>query len=414
MKDIFKRGKSRIVPIVTAAAVLLIGCGLGKTQSAQEEYQDQKTSIGVSVYNLADTEVRAFRDYFENYLGEAFDVDFQYSGGIIETEEELAFIDELHEAGIDGIISFLSTDLDIVLERCDSYGMYYMRGSGTISDKEFQTAKKHGSFLGIIGPSEAAEVQAGRDMAEFFLEKDIPGTAVYIILSGGAAVGNEMQAFRCEGMLTALQEQYGFDYPQKIEELARTSETTKVEDGKKQASVVIVPGYLRDGKVSEELGFLLGGGEQEIVMSTLGVEPGLKDREAAEKASGRNILVGSVDCFTEENHKWFHTKDPTGDNMLDYLIGKYGATVGPAFAAMYNALNGDEDLLKVNGEPFRLEQAFWTADSQASFDEQYDSSVNMYDNTYSVKSLQSVIRKINPEAEFEDLKELTEQQGQSK
>ena len=36
--------------------------------------QDGKMTIGVSVYNLNDAEVRAFRNYFENYVGMAFDV----------------------------------------------------------------------------------------------------------------------------------------------------------------------------------------------------------------------------------------------------------------------------------------------------------------------------------------------------
>ena len=35
--------------------------------------QDEKMTIGVSVYNLNDAEVRAFRNYFENYVGMAFD-----------------------------------------------------------------------------------------------------------------------------------------------------------------------------------------------------------------------------------------------------------------------------------------------------------------------------------------------------
>ena len=35
--------------------------------------------------------------------------------------------------GVEGIISFLSTDLEQVLPVCEEYGMYYVRGPGTIS-----------------------------------------------------------------------------------------------------------------------------------------------------------------------------------------------------------------------------------------------------------------------------------------
>ena len=68
--------------------------------------QDGKMTIGVSVYNLNDAEVRAFRNYFENYVGMAFDVEFLYSSSISTAEEEISFINELHERNVKGIISF--------------------------------------------------------------------------------------------------------------------------------------------------------------------------------------------------------------------------------------------------------------------------------------------------------------------
>ena len=78
-------------------------------------------------------EVRAFRNYLENYIGITFLVDFIYSTGILSSEDEITFIEELHKQGVEGIISFLSTDLQQVLTVCEEYGMCYVRGSGTIS-----------------------------------------------------------------------------------------------------------------------------------------------------------------------------------------------------------------------------------------------------------------------------------------
>ena len=78
-------------------------------------------------------EVRAFRNYLENYIGITFLVDFIYSTGILSAEDEITFIEEWHKQGVEGIISFLSTDLQQVLPVCEEYGTYYVRGSGTIS-----------------------------------------------------------------------------------------------------------------------------------------------------------------------------------------------------------------------------------------------------------------------------------------
>ena len=78
-------------------------------------------------------EVRAFRNYLENYIGITFLADFIYSTGILGSEDEIIIIEELHKQGVEGIISFLSTDLEQVLPVCEEYGMYYVRGPGTIS-----------------------------------------------------------------------------------------------------------------------------------------------------------------------------------------------------------------------------------------------------------------------------------------
>ena len=144
--------------LVTALLVAVIaGC-----TSAQPQQTKKELVFGVSVYNTEDAEVLSFRKYFEEYLGPSFEVSFVYSSSITETDDEIAFIRELHEQGVPGIISFLSTDLDKVLAVTDELGMYYVRGSGSISDEMFEKASAHESFLGIIGPASSMEYQAGK------------------------------------------------------------------------------------------------------------------------------------------------------------------------------------------------------------------------------------------------------------
>lgn len=104
------------------AGVIMLIC-ISVTVLASDTSETANTVIGVSVYNLNDAEVRAFRNYLENYIGITFNVDFIYSTGILSAEDEIAFIEELHEKGVKGIISFLSTDLEQVLPVCEEYGM---------------------------------------------------------------------------------------------------------------------------------------------------------------------------------------------------------------------------------------------------------------------------------------------------
>ena len=77
------------------------------------------------VYNLADEEVLSFRNYLENYIGECFpDVEFLYSDSVADEEGIQAFLTTAHENGVEGIMSFLSYDLEAEVTTCEEYGMY--------------------------------------------------------------------------------------------------------------------------------------------------------------------------------------------------------------------------------------------------------------------------------------------------
>ncbi|MCR4890976.1 MAG: hypothetical protein K5989_02140 [Lachnospiraceae bacterium] len=383
--------------------------GNGGQSGAQEAKADlpEDLTIGVSVYNTEDAEVEAFRNYFQGYLGPAFDVKFLYSDSILEAEEEINFIESLHEQGVTGIISFLSTDLEKVLPKCDELGMVYMRGSGSISNEAFQKASAHNSFLGIIGPDVTLEQKAGYDMAGFFAEESEGESLHYLILSGGGCIGNEMHAERAAGMLKALADKYGLTYSRGASELARSSVVQTLGEEGDSVRITLVPGYIR-GNTLDRFNEVLEQNDFDVTMGVLALNTLMPELEAAEKRAGKNMRIGMVDSFTEQNYEWFHTKDNFGNPTIDYVTGKYSATVGPSFAAMYNACTGQGDFLKVDGKPFRLVQNFWTASDGQTFEKFYNRSINVYDNTYSTKDLRKVIRLYTPAATFEEFKELTE------
>ena len=368
--------------------------------------------IGVSVYNTQDAEVQAIRSYLVDYIAPAFDVKFLYSDSLLETEDEIAFIESLHESGAKGLISFLSTDLDQVLSKCDELGMVYMRGSGTISDEAYETACKHESFLGIIGPEWELERRAGYEMVSYFTSTWRGDAPSILILCGGGSVGNVMHEERTLGMLNALKVKYGLKYTAEPSDLAKTG--VFVENAVERGSVelTLLPGYLSREETLDVLADALSEKDYDIVLGAMALNNGLPMIETKEKTSGMNIRIGMVDCFTEQNYDWFEKKDPYGDSTINYVTGKYGATVGPAFAAMYNALTGNEDFLKPEGKGFRFKQSFWTARSLEEYEDLYQKSVNVYDNIYGASELRSVIRLYNAEATYEQFKTLTERDNQ--
>lgn len=380
-------------------------CGLGM-QAAASDDMTQGITIGIAVYNQEDAQTKAFRTYYEDYLGEAFNADFLYSSDISTWEDEKAFVDELHALGIKGIISSQSVDREAVIELCEEYGMYYVFGSSSLSDEAFNAIKDSPSFLGTIGASNESEREAGAGMAEFFAADDTEKAHRYLICTGGAGLGNEMHRLRGLAMLEKLAEIYGFTYDTPASELVQTSEVLTVEkDGIK---IVLLPGYPFTETFPEEVAVQLADGSIDTVMSTNIVNTLMDAVREAEEANQINIRVGAIDCFTEEAYEYFNGTYNGGEQELDYLVGRYGACVAPAFASICNAYAGYAEDFRDNGQAFRLEQNFWTAENVDEFNELYALSVGMYDNTYSAADIMQVLKEFNPNASFDDFKAFAE------
>lgn len=107
-----------------------------------------------------------------------------------------------------GIISFYGQDIQKIVETCDEEEMYYVLGSGNISDEDYDKIKNSQYFLGSVGPDAKADYEAGYNMAEYFADAD---TSKYIVLTGGSSAGNYMHLQRAIGVLEALAGEGGAD-----------------------------------------------------------------------------------------------------------------------------------------------------------------------------------------------------------
>ena len=203
-----------------------------------------------------------------------------------------------------------------------------------------------------------------------------------------------MHRLRTLGILDTLQEIYGVTFDQSSEELAVTEEPAAIEDG--DLKLLICPGYLEREEncgVAEEIA---SSGEYTTVLSVVPVSPLMATLESLD------IECGVIDCFSEDNYYGFQ------NGTIAYVAGKYQSEIGPGFAALYNAITGYGDAYRVDGRAFRLEQGFWTAESREEYDNMYSLARSVSVNAYNYEDLYSVIKSMNPEADFGDLKELTE------
>ena len=143
-------------------------------------------------------------------------------------------------------------------------------------------------------------------------------------------------------------------------------------------------------------------------MSAFHVSTYLDKISDKEKEQNSNIMVGAIDSFSEKNFELFQEKDQFGNTPIDYVRGKYASMAGPAFAMIYNAITGNADAVKENGEAVRLYQNLWTAKSEDEYIELYGYATGIYENAYSCDDLMQVIKLFNDDANPQSFRELTE------
>ena len=386
----------RVLSVVLIAALtfilLLPSCvGSGENYGAQQDSGITVHKIGVAVYNIDDAEVMSFRNYLENYIDSCFeDVEFYYSSSISSEEDEMKFISDAIELGVEGIMSFITYDLAREVETCAEKGVYYMLASGTVSDAEFEKAADNEYFLGVVGPGTEIEYQAGEDLASFFAA-DSDGT--YLILSGGAAVGNEMHRVRTLAMLDVLAQKHGLtDIDAKM--IAQSENETIIE--KNGVKICVLPGYISQEEYRDRAAAAVESGEYSAVLSVMAVS-GIKDE--LERAG---VSVGVIDSFTDDNLQLFK------DGVLSYVTGKYCSEIGPSFAAMYNALTGYAGQFRDNGRAFKITQGFWNAVSYEQYCDMSALASGTYVNAYNYEDLYSVCKAHDAGASLEKLVELAQ------
>ncbi|MDO4479303.1 MAG: hypothetical protein Q4B73_09790 [Lachnospiraceae bacterium] len=348
--------------------------------------------IGVVTYDVADAEVVAFRQYLESYITECFPgVKFLYTDAVISAEEEAASLEHLADAGVDGIMSFITYNLDEAVNYCADKGIYYMMASGTVAEEEMAKVADNSYFVGVIGPGNEMEYEAGRRMAAHFIEHEAGDS--YFVLSGGGYYGNEMHLLRTMGILDELQAHYDVTFEQSSRDIATSGDPVTLKAG--NLSVTVCPGFmtLADHYQLAETCLLDSGSPVAMAVMAAGDMPKLCAKE--------DILFGMIDFFTEDNQRYFVK------GGLDYLAGKYGSMIGPSFAAMYNAVTGYADEFRQGGKAFSLTQNFWEAASVDEYLEKYALASGLYVNAYNYEDLYAVCKVYNPSATMADFEKLT-------
>ena len=376
------------------------------TEAATTSSETHK--IGVMVYSLDDSEVNMFRTYYRDYLGEAFDTEFVYSEAISTIDDEKAFVDQCKEQGCEGMIAFMTNDLQTLVDYCGE-DFYLALANMTPEQADFDAVKDKKQFLGVISAGDEEEYKAGASVVEDLTEENIDTSKEWLLFTGGASMDNYMHEQRLQGMLDTLVEA-GYTLTSTIDELKSTMEPVQAAESDQGGKIYVCPGY--PDAFPENITKALEMSQPDYIGAVCTIEDVLDEILAKEKAMDKDVRIGVVDCFSEANAEAYAEKDGYGNSSINCVIGKCQAMGAPSFVAVYNAITGYEDAMRDNGSAYWLQQYFWDADSEEDYQEMMTKANNIYTNLYATEDLMAVLGVYTENVSFADFESFVDQINQ--
>ena len=326
--------------------------------------------IGVLVSDATSSEALAFRSYYTEYIAGAYGVEFIYSDELTDAAGEKSAIENFIVNNCKAVISFSSFDRPAQIEQCEAAGIYYAVATGTLTEEQYEEYKDYEYYVGAIGPSVDIEFKAGYDMASYYIDQ---GMTKFGMFGGGVPYYVDMHIYRAAGMLTAMVEKGGEGANYKGADNAGAIIAQIYADGGIETCtignlelVAYVDGYDFNDAWFGKLAQMVG---TEGIQVILTVGSGVDVLGGAITGSG--VKLATVDSFTPA------MKEAMDNEILDYMSGKFAASIGPIFAATLNAVNG-QPIRTADGYALALDQGYWVATSPEQFAQysEVDSSLN--------------------------------------
>ena len=359
--------------LALAMVFALVACSGGDNKAAE----DKPVKIGVLVADVSGEEALGFRAYYENYIAKNYNVTFTYTEQLADAAAEKSAIEKFAAQGYDAILSLSSADRATQIETAAANKLYYAVVSGMLDDAQFEQYKSNPYFVGQIGPSMQTEFDAGYAMGKHFADQGVKTVGIY-----GAFIPNPMHVYRTAGVLAGLGCTYG-GASDKDGIAGQLFGDQGVDMGKVACANVQVIGYFQGfGDTTFDELFGIVGQTPDAFLSV-----GMATTFFAEALNGAHIPYADIDSFTSGNAANMK------DGSLVYLAGKYSSSIGPIFAATYNAVKGNP-VRDASGNAISISQNYMVATDSAAFDSIFNGDKG--DNPiFNKEALDKVIGKVS-------------------
>lgn len=341
----------------------------GGNEEASGLDMSKTVKMGILVSDATTAEALAFRNYYTEYIQKQYNVELIYSDELTDAAGETSAIDTFITNNCKAVISFSSFDRAAQLEQCEGANVYYAVATGTLTEEEYETYKGYEYYVGAIGPSLDVEFDTGYNMAKHYLEQ---GKTNFAIFGGAIPYYTEMHIYRAAGMLTAMVEAGGdgANYKGATDKDAIIGQI--FADGEVATGAIgsinvlgYVGGYDMDDAWFGKCAQMAQTPDLEVILAV-----GNGSDFFGTAAAGTGVLIASVDAYASSYGEAMEA------GMLDYLAGKFSASIGPIFIATYRAALGSP-IRTADGNALALSQGYWIAASADEFNTYYavDSSV---------------------------------------
>ena len=364
-------------------STLLTGCGGAQKGGAENAGQTETVKMGILVSDATTAEALAFRTYYTDYIQKQYNVELIYSDELKDAAGETSAIDTFITNNCKAVISFSSFDRAAQLEQCSDAGVYYAVATGTLTEEEYETFKGYEYYVGAIGPSLDVEFQTGYDMAKHYLDQ---GKTNYAIFGGAIPYYTEMHIYRAAGMLTAMVEAGGeganykgaADKGSIIGQIFADGEVSTGDIGNIRI-VGYVGGYDMDDAWFGKCAQMAQTPDLEVILAV-----GNGSDFFGTAITGTDVKIASVDAYASSYGEAMEA------GMLDYLAGKFSASIGPVFIASYRAVLGSP-VRTDEGNALALGQGYWVADSAEQFNEYYAVDSSTENPAYTKEMLDTLL-----------------------
>lgn len=363
-----------MVLVAIMALGMLTACGSGAPAG---DTSAKKVKIGVLVADVSGEEALGFADYYKNYIAANYNVEFSYTEQLADAAAEKAAIEKFAAQGYDAIISFSASDRATQIETCAANKLYYAVASGMLDDAQYEQYKGEQYFVGQVGPSMDTEFEAGYAMGKYFADNGAKTVAMY-----GAFIPNPMHVYRAAGVIAGIGATYG-GTSDKDAIVGQIFGDQGIDMSKVGANGVELVGYFQgfgDTTFDELFGCIAA--QPDAFISV-----GMATTFFTDILNENGITFSDIDSFTSANGTAMK------EGKLGYLAGKYSSSIGPIFAAVLNAVNGNP-VRNADGSALSVSQSYLVATDGASFD-QYFSADKGDSPIYSKDVLDTIIGSVS-------------------